>query len=223
MAQESQSQFSGLTLWRPMPLPAGSDLSCDRCDAPGCCLVDGSVLCFNHLPVPCPSCGRFVQMGMWPTCRNNPDDHGWAIASNAQRFDPVVIHFNPKTNDYRFPGSTDAKVPAGFMKQELRTSHEVRKFESRFNAQESAKIGQSVAMRHYQTQMRQRDRRAALRQQMQHMSPFGRDFARVAMEQNDNKRPRSFDPNFHIEAFSFDRSNRDAQVDRSTGWKARRG
>src|SRR5512146_2376325 len=52
---------------------------------------------------------------------------------NAQNFDPVVIFRGPK-GKVRFPGRANAPTPKGYERVELRTSHEIHKFEREMNA-----------------------------------------------------------------------------------------
>lgn len=143
---------------------------------------------------------------------------------DAQRFSPVVIHRDSAGN-VRFPGAPDAAVPAGFEKVELRTVAEVRQFERGMDAKERARFESGQAREADFYAERQRRDRAELRVAMQRMTPYGRDFARVAMEENDRKdagRKTSYDPNFHVECFSMDSSNREAYRDERTNWRARK-
>ena len=57
--------------------------------------------------------------------------------SNAQRFDPVVIH-RDQAGNVRYPGRSDAPVPEGFMKVELTDFAQVRKFEREMETQQVA-------------------------------------------------------------------------------------
>jgi len=144
--------------------------------------------------------------------------------TDAQRFDPVVIHRDAAGN-VRFPGAPDAAVPAGFEKVELRTVAEVRQFERGMDARERARFESGQAREGDFYAERQRKDRAELRAAMLRMSPYGREFAQVAMEENDRKnagRKTSYDPNFHVECFSMDSSNREVYRDERTNWKARK-
>ena len=52
---------------------------------------------------------------------------------------------------------------------------------------------------------------------------FGRDFARVAIEAAERRRMgKSYSPSNFYEVAEYDRSNREPQNDRSTGWRDRR-
>lgn len=208
--------MSTYTLWRAPKI--NKKQSCSQgCGRRAVYLVDRLPVCQTCLPEPCPKCGRFCFIGMFPSgmCgRQGESAHGPIYAGPAQRFDPVVVHFNPTTGEYRFPGAAHAKAPAGYQRQELTTTHDVRKFTKRWNESERRKVDESVCRSQQRIEMSQARHRPDLRMAMQGMSEFGRDFARLAMEINDRRgAKRHFDPGCHLEAFEMDRSNRDAHQD----------
>lgn len=168
----------------------------------------------------CPDCGAELQIGDWPFCRRT-GSHEPTRARLSQTFDPVVIHRDAAGN-VRFPASPDSPVPSGFAKVELRTVHEVRKFEREVNGKERARWDEHRERVARAAEESTRARRSELLDAMQHMSPYGRDFARQAMDANDRKSAGSYDAGFHIEAFSQDSSNRAPHRDERTGWRARR-
>lgn len=153
----------------------------------------------------CPICGEPLEVGSWPFCksRSNPTGHSSTLELNAQRFDPVVV-FRKPDGSFSFPGDTRQSTPRGCERIELRTIHEVRKFE------------RSQAERDYQTHERSRERdaqffeplksnsRSDLRQKMQHFSPLGRAFAQTAIERNNQRRDKhsNYQSGFHIETFN---------------------
>ncbi len=210
------------------PLPTAEDgttpeTPCYRCEEPAIGCVEGLPVCFEHKPVPCEKCGRLVLIGMYPMCgRGGASDHGWMRDSPAQRFDPIVVHYNPVTKQYRFPGAGDAPAPKGFERQELRNFSEVRRFQKRWNESERKRVERVVYSDLARIDAIDAQNRPELRQAMQHMSPYQRDFAEVAMRANDARRPKMFDPGVHIEAMEFDASNRDEHRDARTGWRGRK-
>lgn len=173
--------------------------------------------CMDHFGTPCAKCGRLLRMGMWPTCRFGREDHGAIFRGNAQRFDPVVVHFNPTTGKYRCPGSTDAKVPSGFVKQELRTIGEVRKFQKAENENQRKLVDQRVGRANLRRDMIEQRNRPSLRSAMAHMSEFGRDFARLAIDKSNASRTRTYDPGVFIDAFENNRGNRGGNHDPNSG------
>lgn len=125
----------------------------------------------------------------------------WAIK-------PVVIHVD-RGGAVRFPGNSDAKVPKGFNKVELRTIPEIEKFEREMNRKFHAEAEQ-----HHENEARvfgeiRAQLRSELRQRMQTMSALGRDFARAAMEANDRRPRKSSDTGFHLQVLHFNASNRE--------------
>lgn len=175
--------------------------------------------CMAHYGTPCAKCGRLLRMGMWPTCRFGAGDHGPVFSGNAQGFDPVVVHFNPKTGKYRCPGSTDAKMPPGFVKQELRTVAEVRKWQKAEERNQQKVIDERVGRDNMRRDMIEQRNRPELRQAMQHMSEFGRDLARIAMNKSNATRTKTYAPGVFIDAFENNRSNRHGNHDPHTGMR----
>jgi hypothetical protein len=164
----------------------------------------------------CNKCGKGLEIGDFPFC-----PHESIYPQHAQTFDPVVIHRN-EAGEVRFPGRTDAQVPAGYEKVELRTLAEVRKFEREMNARDRAVHASAQERSRIQMEQLRLKERGELLQMMQQMSPFGRDLTRVAIQATDERARKEYDPGFRVEVFSDDASNREAHRDRETGWKERR-
>jgi hypothetical protein len=108
------------------------------------------------------------------------------------------------------------------MRVELRTSAEVHAFEREMNRKESGRYQESQENRERARSVRENRDRAELRSRMASMSPLGRDFARQAIERNNQRSTNSYDPGFHLDAFNNDSSNRDAHRSERTGWKPRK-
>jgi len=130
----------------------------------------------------------------------------------------IVVHIS-ESGDVRFPGDVNARVPEGFQKKEIRTIRELEHFERQMNVKLRAEAEQ-----HQENEAKFFDAihartRADLRQQMQHMSPLGRDFAMLAMQINDSRKRKPTDCGFHSDILNFDRTNREPMHDERTGWK----
>lgn len=166
-------------------------------------------LCEYDDPQACPSCGGTSHKVLLPS------------GVNASHFDPVVIHRNAK-GEYRYPGSADAPVPAGFEKVELRTFAEIDQFSRTVNQQERRKIDEQVSREQYAIDQVESRLRPELRAAMQRMTPAQRAFAQIAIARNNANRPQTRDANFFLEAREYDGSNRDAYRDVRSGWKARK-
>jgi putative FmdB family regulatory protein len=155
---------------------------------------------------PCPTCGKSSEQMLLPS----------RVAGHFSQ--PIIVHV-AADGAVRFPGASDAKVPRGFEKRELRTIREAEQFERTFNQQLRVE-----ADRHHMNEDRhfgevRAQQRSELRMKMQQMSQQGQDFARAAMKANDQRRSKSNDCGFHIHIIHFDASNREKQRDASTGWK----
>jgi hypothetical protein len=134
----------------------------------------------------------------------------------------VVYHVNAEGH-VRFPGSTDAPVPVGYERRELRTIGEVRAFQRRVNADECAKIRAHVEEECRWLETVEAANRSDLRHAMARMTPRGRGFAELAIAIHNATRPRAGDAGFYIEPFEHDMSNREPYRDAKTGWRRKRG
>lgn len=175
------------------------------------------------------TCGKVVEKILPIAQRNEPGPCACGAGlervylttrqSEAQRFDPIVVHVNPLTGEYRIPGAGDARVPAGYERRELGTIREIERFERHANKIERGKSDMHATREQNYIDHLQKDRRSELRQAMQRMTPFGRDLARLAMARNDARRPQTQDCGVHFEILHNDRSNRSEHRDVRTGWK----
>lgn len=133
----------------------------------------------------------------------------------------VVVHITD-TGEYRLPGSADAKVPKHCRKIEFTSIREVEAFERKMNTKmrSEAQIHNANERAHFDPIYAKN--RSELRQAMQKMSPYGRDFAELAMKMNDEKPQKKSDVGFHCEVLHFDQSNREPHRDERTGWQPRK-
>lgn len=165
----------------------------------------------------CPDCRKKVYFGMGPFCPHDP-----VRSVMAQRFSPIVV-FRAKDGTYRFPGSSSARVPKGCERVEITSIHQARKFESEVNLTERMKHEQSAERQSKAFNQVKDHFRSELRQRMQSFSSMGKDLAREAMRQNDNRPSKSYEPGFRIDILSNDSSNRDSYRDKETNWQGRKG
>lgn len=133
----------------------------------------------------------------------------------AQSFDPVLI-YRDKSGHVRFPGRNQGVAPKGYEAVYLRTTQEVRNFERRMNESERKRYFEHKERQEMRFSEWTKSARSELRQKMQHMSEYGRAIAQAAMDANDRESGVNtrWEPGFHLEAFSVDSSNREAQYDR---------
>jgi hypothetical protein len=156
---------------------------------------------------PCPTCNASTEQIHLPP----------AVKSS---IDPVVI-FQAADGTFRFPGDPSGRsahqyARQGMTKIELRSAADVRRFESHMNKRELSLSHRKVEAHQAQREARESHMRAQLRQSMSAMTEYGRDLARAAMRRADHApRERARDAGFHVEALSYDRSNRPESRDPS--------
>jgi len=157
-------------------------------------------------------------------------------ATNAQRFSPVVIHRDEHGN-VRFPGNTNAPVPEGFQKVELATIQQVRALEKEINLRDTVKAGEFHAAREKFLDGQLRENRRAVDEilaggswqgvedgkivERRGISPRGQKILAQLREASKQKQARGrsrVSPEFIVEAFSQDASNREDHRDASSDW-----
>lgn len=143
----------------------------------------------------CPSCNGTIRIGSYPFC-----PHGMTGRGDAQRIDPVVLHYNPTTHEYRYPGHASARMPDGFVKQECRTFAEIDSATRKMNAIERRKVDRQVCLEQARIEHIERQNRGDLRMAMQGMPPLMRDLAQLAIDRNNARRPKHFDANLYSDA-----------------------
>jgi hypothetical protein len=187
-----------------------------------------------------------VQCGHNPTGQYACTEEGeyrpsfWYSSSvqTAQRFSPVVIHRDEHGN-VRFPGNANAPVPEGFQKVELATIHDVRKFEAEINKQDTIKSEKFREARAKFLDGQLKANREAVDEiirggtwqgtdehgrpvERRGISPRGMKILeqlRAASRLKQERGRSQTNPEFFIEAFSKDASNREHHRDASTNWQ----
>lgn len=167
--------------------------------------------------------------------RYHPSFH--YTSRSAQPFSPVVIHKDAQGN-VRFPGHVNARVPKGFRKVELTTIGEVRQFENEMNARDrvQAKEFQNTRQKFLDGQLAE-NRRAldaianggtwqgvekdGTPVTRQGLSPKGKRFLDAMREVSRQRQERGrsdSNPQFYVEAFTNDASNRVRYEDKGNDW-----
>lgn len=156
----------------------------------------------------------------------------------AQRFSPVVIH-RAADGSVRFPGHANAPVPEGFQKVELATIHDVRKFEAEINKQDTIKSEKFREARAKFLDGQLAANRAAVDEiarggawqgtdeqgrivERHGISPRGMkilDQLRSASKQKQAQGRSQVSPEFFVEAFTKNASNREHHRDEATSWQ----
>lgn len=148
----------------------------------------------------------------------------------AQAFDPVVIHKDAQGN-VRLPAHSSAPVPEGFEKVELRTSREVYAFERQMNAKDAAIAADFHAKNEAHRDGQIRHNRGEIQEYLngkawvdgtgeRHVgfSNRGRRFYEAMREQSEKRRHEAVRPEFVVEAFSYNASNRQGYHDPSVSF-----
>ena len=137
---------------------------------------------------------------------------------------PLVVWQKPD-GTYSVPAQADARMPAEYTRVELRNIMDVRRVERAINQEEYRNWEMVQSGKQRQREEIERSQRSELRRFMQHggslvnddgtmrtvgpMSERGRDFARYAMQRNNERERPKYKGVFHFEAFSMDASNRE--------------
>ncbi len=170
-----------------------------------------------------PDCGHLYPtmrpMAEWPAvppcekCGSTDTEQAHIAKRTRWHIDPIVV-FQAPDGSFRFPGDLSGPMTAqyrrqGYQEVALRSATDVRRFESHINAGQRETDERRCEQRQRMQELRESETRSDLRHKMTSMSRYHRDLARAAMAQNDRKpQPRPRDGGFHVEALSFDHSNR---------------
>lgn len=143
-----------------------------------------------------------------------------ATARDAQPIEPIIV-YKKDDGTYLYPGDSNPRKYEGCQRVELRTLGEVRAVTREQDRLDRETWDQTQIAKEIQEGPARRERRAALMDRL--TTQFGRDFARVAIEAAERRRMgKSYSPSNFYEVAEYDRSNREPQNDRSTGWRDRR-
>lgn len=149
-------------------------------------------------------------------------------ATNAKRFDPVVIwRSTDRTKigtpaEYQFPGDARELPPPGFISVTLDNLPAMHRFTKSYN--EAVRRQQSeereIVRMHFDKSIA--DRRADALRKVWH-NPRALALLKACQEYVDRKRERKYmqkiEPNFHIQPVAFDASNRQGHASEETGWR----
>jgi putative FmdB family regulatory protein len=160
--------------------------------------------------IACPECGEKAEMiFITPT-----------QFRDAQPIDPVVV-YRKRDGGYIYPGDSGPRDYPDAVRVELRTLGDLRRVAQDQDRQDRETWEMSRQAEEAHHGPFRAARRAQLRADLR--TNFGLDLLRTAIEQNDQRRDqRRYTPGNFFEVAEMDRSNREPQYDRRTGWKARR-
>jgi putative FmdB family regulatory protein len=209
------------------------DFTCDQCGS-----VAEYLFKYSELPpkMKCNECELGVA-SYTPTFWDCSPIQTTRRIQNAQRFSPVIIHRDANGN-IRFPGNTNAPVPEGFQKVELSTIQQVRALEKEVNTRDSVKAGEFHNARGKFLDGQLKENRRAVDEilaggtwqgvedgkivERRGISPRGQkilaQLREVSMQKQARGRSR-VSPEFIVEAFTQDSSNREDHRDASSNWE----
>lgn len=181
------------------------NLECEVCKE-----IEERFISFRDLETQTCSCGSHMKYvpAFWYT-----------DARAAQTFQPVVIHKDSEGN-IRYPGRADAPVPQGFEKVEFTNVSQIRQFEREQNAKDrevSAKFSNAQSiLREGQL----KENRRVMADLVKNFSPKGKKFYDLMRQASEAREHKTVNPEFYVDAFSNDASNRVAHQDFVDGeWK----
>lgn len=142
--------------------------------------------------------------------------------SAAAPTEPTYIHKDAFGN-VRFVLDKNAPIPPGFELQELRGSHAIHKFEKEINDRDQAKAREFHAANEAYRQGQIAENRRVMKEfhegkswtdsngELRHgLSPRGRKFYEAMREQSERRTHAAKNPEFYVEAYSMNSSNREA-------------
>jgi len=140
----------------------------------------------QKLTVPCEECGSSARQDFLPRGTDST-------------ITPFVYYLNA-AGEVRIPGASNLPTPPGHTRCEVTTLGELRRLEGRCSREEQSKLSARKELQEYYESQEIAENRRELRAAMEHMSPAGRDFARLAMERNNERRSagRSHEIGYHF-------------------------
>jgi hypothetical protein len=163
--------------------------------------------CVGERPWPTPAC---------PKC-DQPTEQ--VHLPHALSYAPAVVVYRMADGSFRYPAASESLATRNYEREggtrmELRGWAEVRKFESSVNAQERSRIERRIDRQLAHQEHGTSLRRSELYNRMKSMSDGAKSLGRRLIDMNDRKpKPRAYDPGFHVEAYSNNRSNREESRD----------
>jgi hypothetical protein len=168
----------------------------------------------------CDKCGYELAIGDYPFCRGDESDHITPASVNAQRFSPIVVHRNMETGEYSFPARNDDPAPAGYDTVSITTFREAdrlcKSMSDKIRSERVAHIEQEKAFFEARTAERRANIKSELYRRLGKTNSKIFDRLCEVMDKKREKRYRDMlnkDPNFHIQAVSFDQGNQREYID----------
>lgn len=168
----------------------------------------------------CNSCGHEIEFREYPFC-----PHGYATGREPQQFKPIVVHqmvMGDGQIKYSYPGSPDDAVPEGYSKLELSTLAQADRFVKDRGAEEQELRTMTIKGEEEYWNVRADERHALAREQLQErLGKSSSKIGELVWAANQRKRDAKYreligrQVNFHIQALSYDKTNRSEYIDDS--------
>ncbi len=100
-------------------------------------------------------------------------------------------------------------MPDECVRVEVQATHDKRRIVAAMDREEREKAEQVFIGKQMLHERDESARRRELRSKMEHMSPAQRDFAKFAMDKNNQKGLRKDVPAFYLQALEYDATNRE--------------
>lgn len=170
----------------------------------------------------CSECGQEIPIGGWPFC-----PHGSIYPEYAQAFEPLVVHVNPTTGHFSYPGSKYDPVPPGYVEQTLSTIDQVERFCRARSDEETGKRRDQIRAEREYWDRRVHERREFVREEMKKRGFKGKAFdaiTRFVDARREDRYRRLLNQEVHVfsDVISYDSSNREPHSSQATGWKNRK-
>ena len=161
-------------------------------------------------PQPCPTCST-------PSPR--------IFVARAQRtydqLDTLVCYKRPD-GTYGVVANKGARIPEECERVEVRETWQKRQIEKEIDREHREKWERTQIGKQMLAEQASTVNRSELRDKMQHMSAKSRDFAKFAMDQNNNRPREKYKGTFVFEALSQNSSNREEYRGPGTGVRGRK-
>lgn len=170
----------------------------------------------------CGQCGQEIHEGDWPFC-----PHGSTRPEWAQRFDPIVVDWDPKTGQFSHPAHSSEPVPEGYERRSLTTLRQVDEFCRARTAEESAKRRDFLRAEKSYWDDRIKARREFVRDELKRRGYSGRGWEKIQKfmdERRDARHAQRMQREvvFFSDVFAHDSSNRSQHSGEHTAWKQRK-
>ena len=110
---------------------------------------------------------------------------------------------------YTLPAQRDARMPPEYERVEVQETADKRRIVREIDREEREKWERTNIGKQMFNEVDEAARRSELRGRMQRFSPAQRDFARYAMDRNNNRPREQYKGAFFLQALEFDASNRE--------------